>query len=85
MRLVFQPPERRDTRRYRAFRAEVLQERPVCELCCLVPSTIVAHRMQPLLGAGLLDKSNVMALCPGCDREFTRSHPPLRRRPGKRG
>lgn len=84
MPLVFQPPERRDTRAYRAFRTAVLLERPLCEHCCRKPSRIVAHLVQPLLGGGLLDKSNVWALCIGCDRAWTRSNPPLRRRPGKR-
>jgi len=44
------------------------------------PSFILAHREQPMFGAGLMDKSNVLALCIACDRDFTRSNPPLRRR-----
>lgn len=84
MHLVFQEPERRDTRKYRAFRAEVLAERPICEGCCEKPSRILAHKIQPLLAGGLMDKSNVLALCIECDRDFTRSNPPLRRRPGQR-
>jgi hypothetical protein len=80
MPLHFHPPERRDTSKYRAFRAAVLQERPVCEHCNSAPSRIVAHREQPMFGAGLMDKSNVLALCVRCDRDFTRSNPPLRRR-----
>jgi len=80
MRLHFQEPSRRDTSKYRAFRAEVLAERPICEHCNARPSAIVAHRKQELVGGGLMDKSNVWALCEQCDREYTRSNPPLRRR-----
>jgi hypothetical protein len=74
------PPPRRDTSAYRAFKAQVLAERPVCEHCCRRPSRIVAHKVQPLLGAPLIDKSNVLALCPLCDGDFTRRNPPLKRR-----
>lgn len=77
---AFQEPERRDTSQYRAFKARILRERPVCEDCCKAPSLIVAHRVQPLMGGGLMDETNVMALCMRCDRDFTRSNPPVRRR-----
>lgn len=81
---TFQPPERRDGRRYRAWRARVLQDRPICEHCNAAPSTIVSHIVQPSLGAGLMDNRNVLALCQQCDRDFTRSNPPLRQRPTRR-
>lgn len=79
--MKFVEPERRDTKKYRAWKRSVLDERPICELCNIGHSRIVAHRVQPMLGGGLMDKSNVLALCEQCDRDFTRSNPPLRRRP----
>lgn len=76
--------DRRDGSPYRRFKAAVLAERPVCEHCNARPSRIVAHRLQPLLWGGLMDKSNVLALCVLCDRDYTGSNPPLRRRKLKR-
>lgn len=73
-------PERRDTAKYRAWRAEVMAERPVCEHCNTAPSAILSHIVQPLVGGGLMDKSNVLALCPPCDRDYTGRNPPFRRR-----
>lgn len=80
MRPAFQPPPRRDGSAYRAFRARIKAERPWCEMCCSRPSAVLAHRVQPLLGGGLMDETNVLALCVLCDRDFTRSNPLVRRR-----
>lgn len=84
MPLQFQLPPRRDTRAYRRWKRELLAERPICEHCNTAPSRIVSHVVQPLIGGGLMDKSNVWALCLACDRAFTRLNPPLRRRPSRR-
>lgn len=81
---AFLNPPRRDTSEYRRFRRAILRDRPICEHCNEAPSTIVAHQVQPLAGGPLIDNDNVLALCVQCDREFTRSHPPLRRRPQPR-
>lgn len=70
----------RDSAAYRAFRAETMAERPVCEHCNTAASEVLAHKVQPMWGGGLMDKSNVLALCRGCDRELTRFAPPMRRR-----
>lgn len=75
--------ERRDTRAYRSWKFALLLERPVCEHCNAARSRIVSHIKQPLFGGGLMDRLNVLALCPRCDREFSRSNPVLRRRPTK--
>ncbi len=80
LQLVISDPGRRDTRAYRAFTREVRAERPICEHCNSAQSKIVAHIEQPWLGGALIDKSNVLALCAQCDRDYTRSNPPLRRR-----
>jgi hypothetical protein len=80
---AFLNPPRRDGSQYRAFKRQVLLDRPVCEDCCSRPARIVAHLVQPSLGGGLMDKGNVKALCVECDREWTRSNPPLRRRPNQ--
>lgn len=84
MPLTFSEPTRRDTRAYRAFRARILAERPVCELCNHRRSGVVAHIIQPLLGGPLMDGHNVLALCTRCDALETARHPPLRRRPKRR-
>ena len=84
MRPVYRPPERRDTSVYRAFRARIILERPVCEHCNRRHSAIIAHIVQPLLGGGLMDDANVLALCVQCDRDFTRSNPPARQRQKRR-
>lgn len=84
MLLAFVDPGDRSTREYRAWRAKIRRERPVCELCNLAPSQVIAHKVQPMLGAGLMDEANVLALCKPCDRDNTRSNPVLRRRPLKR-
>lgn len=70
-------------RRYKALRAEILTERPVCEDCNARPSTRLAHIVQPSQGGSIFDKSNLLALCWPCDRDRTRKTPVLRRRPGK--
>jgi hypothetical protein len=80
LRLRIHKIEDRHTRKYRAFKASILLERPICEHCNDRPSAIVAHLAQPLFSGGLMDKSNVLALCVPCDRDYTRSHPALRRR-----
>ncbi len=80
MRLKVHRLKPRDGYAYKQFRAAVIRERPVCEHCSRRPSKIVAHKLQPLFFGGLMDKSNVLALCIACDRDFTRSNPPLRRR-----
>lgn len=80
MPLLFQQPSRRDTRQYRAFRALVMGERPLCEHCSTQKSRVLAHIIQPMFGGGLMDKANVLALCVECDRALTRFNPPLRRR-----
>lgn len=82
---AFREPDRRDTAAYRAFRRRIRDERPICEACCSAPSEIIAHRLQPLLGGGLMDETNVMALCVPCDRDFTRSNPAVRRRRQRKG
>lgn len=84
MRPAFQPPPRRDNSAYRAFKARIRAERPLCEHCCVRATAVIAHKLQPLLGGGLMDDANVLALCVGCDREWTRSHPVVRRRPQRK-
>lgn len=80
MALIFRPPPNRRTHEYRSWRASELAARPICEHCNTARATIIAHIQQPILGGGLMDKSNTLALCQQCDRDFTRSNPPLRRR-----
>lgn len=84
MHLVWVDPPRRDTSAYRAWKAAIRRERPICEHCNSAPSRIIAHKRQPVLGGGLMDKSNVLALCVECDRTYTALNPVIRRRPGKR-
>ncbi len=80
MPLSIHDPGRRDTEAYKRFRREVKAERPICEHCNTRKTAVVAHKVQPLFGGGLMDRGNVLGLCIQCDRAFTRSNPPLRRR-----
>ena len=57
-----------------------MAQRPLCEHCNAAPSVILAHIIQPALGAAWMDETNVLALCRHCDRLFTALNPPLRRR-----
>lgn len=84
MQLTFEEKGSRHTWAYRAFKRRIRQERPLCEHCNRAKSEVVAHIVQPLLGGGLLDPLNVLALCKQCDRFYTRTHPALRRRSLKR-
>lgn len=84
MPLIVQEPDRRDTSQYRAFKRRIRRERPICEHCCISPTEVIAHVVQPLLGGGLMDDANVLALCKPCDRLNTRSKPDVRRRPQRR-
>ncbi len=72
--------KRRDGGAYRGWKHRILRERPVCEHCHKAASAVVSHIRQPLFFGGLMDPENVFALCRPCDRAFTRSNPPLRRK-----
>lgn len=80
----FQPSPPRDTSKYRAFKRAILRARPVCEGCNIASSTIVAHKLQPILGGELMNPENVLALCGHCDRDYNRTNPVVRRSSRKR-
>lgn len=80
----FLPAPRRDSSIYRAWKRAILVQRPICEGCNVLPSRIVAHLVQPILGGGLMDPANVRCLCKSCDRDYNRSNPVVRRRKPKR-
>ena len=80
----FLPAQRRDTAAYRAFKRSIIAARPICEHCNVNPSRIVAHKVQPILGGALLHGANVLALCDGCDQDYNRTNPVVRRRPSTR-
>jgi hypothetical protein len=84
MLLELTEPPRRDTSQYRAFKRQIRRERPICEHCNRAKSVVIAHIRQPLFGGGLMDATNVLALCVQCDADYTRSNPPLRRRKQQR-
>lgn len=71
------------SRQWKSLRAEVFNERPICEDCNAAPPEILAHVVQPIVGGSWFDKSNLLALCKPCDRKRTASTTVVRQRPGK--
>ena len=62
----------RANRRWSALRAEVLRERPTCQVCGAAPAAEVHHRKPLSEGGRRFTRRNLLAVCVACHRELHR-------------
>lgn len=71
--------------RWRAVRAAVLREQPLCRVCAeagvSVPAQVVDHVVPIKLGGARFDRTNLQALCVPCHNRKTASERQARRAP----